>query len=141
MDAYLQNVLNGRLPINHQIIYGLQVRVRVTLTLTLTLPLPLTLTQDVFNLLPNSNVEELVKAFAVKTNDMMLAVYLSSIIRSVLALHNLINNKLYNKEKQLKQEKGDADDKEKAKEKPDGKENEKADGKAADGKDKPADKK
>merc|ERR1711865_1182477 len=57
---------------------------------------------DVFNLLPNSNVEELVKAFAVKTNDMMLAVYLSSIIRSVLALHNLINNKLYNKEKQLK---------------------------------------
>ena len=107
-------------PYPYQIIYGLQ---------------------DVFNLLPNSNVEELVKAFAVKTNDMMLAVYLSSIIRSVLALHNLINNKLYNKEKQLKQEKGDADDKEKAKEKPDGKENEKADGKAADGKDKPADKK
>merc|ERR1711935_1145797 len=107
VDAYLQNVLSGRLPINHQIIYGLQ---------------------DVFNLLPN-------------TNDMMLAVYLSSIIRSVLALHNLINNKLYNKEKQLKQEKGDADDKEKAKEKADGKENEKADGKAADGKDKPADKK
>jgi len=120
VDAYLQNVLNGRLPINHQIIYGLQ---------------------DVFNLLPNSNVEELVKAFAVKTNDMMLAVYLSSIIRSVLALHNLINNKLYNKEKQLKQEKGDADDKEKAKEKAEGKENEKADGKAADGKEKAADKK
>ena len=120
VDAYLQNVLNGRLPINHQIIYGLQ---------------------DVFNLLPNTDVDSLVKAFAVKTNDMMLAVYLSSIIRSVLALHNLINNKLYNKEKQLKQEKGDADDKEKAKEKPDGKENEKADGKAADGKDKPADKK
>ena len=119
VDAYLQNVLSGRLPINHQIIYGLQ---------------------DVFNLLPNTNVDELVKAFAVKTNDMMLAVYLSSIIRSVLALHNLINNKLYNKEKQLKQEKGDADDKEKAKDKADGKENEKADGKA-DGKDKPAEKK
>ena len=49
--------------------------------------------------------------------------------------------KLAELEKQLKQEKGDADDKEKAKEKPDGKENEKADGKAADGKDKPADKK
>merc|ERR1711935_554092 len=120
VDAYLQNVLSGRLPINHQIIYGLQ---------------------DVFNLLPNASVDELVKAFAVMANDMMLAVYLSSIIRSVLALHNLINNKLYNKEKQLKQEKGDADDKEKAKEKADGKENEKADGKAADGKDKPADKK
>jgi len=76
VDAYLQNVLSGRMPVNHRIIYELQ---------------------DVFNLLPNLNVEELVKAFAVKTNDMMLAVYLSSIIRSVVALHNLINNKIHNK--------------------------------------------
>lgn len=29
----------------------------------------------------------------VQTNDMMLAIYLSSIIRSVLALHHLIDNK------------------------------------------------
>tara|TARA_B110001452_G_scaffold266311_1_gene272857 strand:+ start:2058 stop:3203 length:1146 start_codon:yes stop_codon:yes gene_type:complete len=93
VDAYLQNVLSGRLPVNHQIIYGLQ---------------------DVFNLLPNTNVDELVKAFAVKTNDMMLAMYLSSIIRSVLALHNLINNKLYNKEKQRAADEGDGKEKEKA---------------------------
>ncbi|KAK6135820.1 hypothetical protein DH2020_030428 [Rehmannia glutinosa] len=53
---------------------------------------------DVFNLLPNLNVSELVKAFAVKTNDMMLVIYLSSLIRSVIALHNLINNKMLNKE-------------------------------------------
>lgn len=99
VDAYLQNVLSGRLPVNHQIIYGLQ---------------------DVFNLLPNTNVDELVKAFAVKTNDMMLAMYLSSIIRSVLALHNLINNKLYNKEKQRSADEGDG--KEKEKEKTDAKE-------------------
>ena len=69
VDAYLQNVLSGRMPVNHRIIYQLQ---------------------DVFNLLPNLNVEELVKAFAVKTNDMMLAIYLSSVIRSTVALHNLI---------------------------------------------------
>jgi hypothetical protein len=84
--------------------------------------------QDVFNLLPNLNVNELIKAFAgnlasfvwfnitdlifsysrnpycssimfpffcaVKTNDMMLVIYLSSLIRSVIALHNLINNKV-----------------------------------------------
>ena len=82
--------------------------------------------QDVFNLLPNLNVAELIKAFAgeakilfsafgifimssnfshslihmcalfyaVKTNDMMLVIYLSSLIRSVIALHNLINNKV-----------------------------------------------
>ncbi|WZY80081.1 hypothetical protein YC2023_026465 [Brassica napus] len=55
-------------------------------------------TEDVFNLLPNLNVNELVKAFSVKTNDMMLVIYLSSLIRSVIALHNLINNKLLNKE-------------------------------------------
>jgi len=90
VDSYLQNVLSGRLPVNHQIIYGLQ---------------------DIFNLLPNVNVEHLVKAFAVKTNDMMLAIYLSSIIRSILALHNLINNKLVNKEKERA-----AEEKEKASE-------------------------
>merc|ERR1719487_274754 len=79
IDAYLQNVLSGRLPVNHQIIYKLQ---------------------DIFNLLPNLNIEALIKAFAVKTNDMMLAIYLSSIIRAVVALHNLVNNKLVNKEKE-----------------------------------------
>ena len=37
--------------------------------------------QDVFNLLPNLSVEELLKSFAIKSNDMMLAVYLASMIR------------------------------------------------------------
>merc|ERR1712137_1245563 len=94
VDAYLQNVLSGRMPVNHRIIYELQ---------------------DVFNLLPNLNVEELVKAFAVKTNDMMLAVYLSSIIRSVVALHNLINNKIHNKEKEADADRETEKDKEKEK--------------------------
>lgn len=35
--------------------------------------------------------------FAVKTNDQMLVIYLSSLIRSVIALHNLINNKVNTK--------------------------------------------
>jgi len=30
----------------------------------------------------------------VKTNDMMLVIYISSLVRSVIALHNLINNKV-----------------------------------------------
>jgi 26S proteasome regulatory subunit N8 len=81
VDTYLQNVLSGRTPINHQIIYRLQ---------------------DIFNLLPNLNVDELVKAFSVKTNDMMCAIYLSSIIRAVVALHNLVDNRLVNKEKERK---------------------------------------
>ena len=50
--------------------------------------------QDVFNLLPNLGVEELTRAFAVKGNDMMLVIYLASLVRSVLALHNLLCNKV-----------------------------------------------
>ncbi|RYR46222.1 hypothetical protein Ahy_A07g031978 isoform A [Arachis hypogaea] len=75
--SYLDLVIDGKLPLNHEILYHLQ---------------------DVFNLLPNLNVNDLIKAFAVKTNDMMLVIYLSSLIRSVIALHNLINNKMLNKE-------------------------------------------
>eukprot|EP00850_Spirogloea_muscicola_P018051 SM000161S02433 [mRNA] locus=s161:99618:101711:- [translate_table: standard] len=77
IQAYLNLVVDGKLPVNHEIMYHLQ---------------------DVFNLLPNLNVQELVTSFAVKTNDMMLVIYLSSLIRSVVALHNLINNKILNKE-------------------------------------------
>ncbi|KAM0845091.1 hypothetical protein ACQ4PT_056625 [Festuca glaucescens] len=79
--GYLDLVIEGKLPLNHEILYHLQ---------------------DVFNLLPNLNVNELIKAFAgnqtLETNDMMLVIYLSSLIRSVIALHNLINNKMLNKE-------------------------------------------
>ena len=39
-------------------------------------------------------MEELARSFAVQSNDMMLAIYLSSLTRSVLALHNLIDNKV-----------------------------------------------
>ncbi|XP_022966548.1 26S proteasome non-ATPase regulatory subunit 7 homolog A-like [Cucurbita maxima] len=75
--SYLDLVVDEKLPINHEILYYLQ---------------------DVFNLLPNLNVADLVKAFSVKTNDMLLVMYLSSLIRSVIAHHNLIRNKMLNKE-------------------------------------------
>ena len=48
---YLTQVSDGKLPVNHPIIYQLQ---------------------DVFNLLPNLNVPDLMKAFTVKTNDQNL---------------------------------------------------------------------
>jgi 26S proteasome regulatory subunit N8 len=55
--------------------------------------------QQILNLLPNLNVEELVKAIMVKTNDTHMVIYLSSLIRSVIALHDLVNNKIrYNEE-------------------------------------------
>lgn len=70
---YLQKVSRGKLPINHQILYQLQ---------------------DVFNLLPNLSIEEFSRSFAVKTNDQLLVVYVASLIRSVIALDNLIGNKV-----------------------------------------------
>lgn len=77
---YMNFVLQGKLPINHEIMYQLQ---------------------DIFNLLPNLNFEEMIKSFQVKTNDMMLVIYLSSLVRSIVALHNLINNQVVNKEQEL----------------------------------------
>jgi len=50
--------------------------------------------QTIMNLLPNLNTEDLVRSFIVKTNDMQMAVYLSSLIRSVIALHDLVNNRI-----------------------------------------------
>ena len=104
---YLQKVANRKLPINHQILYHLQ---------------------DIFNLLPNLNLEEFTKAFAVKTNDQLLVVYLASLIRSVIALHNLIGNKIANHKAEMRLEKeGDKKREEKAakKEAVEGKEGEK----------------
>ena len=43
--------------------------------------------QDIFNLLPNMNVEALSKSLTVKSNDMMSSIYVASLVRSILALH------------------------------------------------------
>lgn len=50
--------------------------------------------QTILNLLPNLNTEEMVRSMLIKTNDMHMAIYLSALIRSVIALHDLINNKI-----------------------------------------------
>jgi len=73
MNQYLDNVQTGKLPVNNTIIRQIQ---------------------EIFNLLPNLKDKNLQKSFMIKTNDNMLAVYLASLIRSVTALHDLINNKL-----------------------------------------------
>ena len=77
--------------------------------------------QDIFNLLPDVKMLEFVKSMYVKTNDQMLVVYLASLIRSIIALHNLIDNKIQNRDaeknegkdlkKEKKEEKGDGDSK------------------------------
>ena len=85
-----QQVIDGKLPMNHQITYQLQ---------------------DIFNLLPNLTNPDFVKSVNVNTNDQMLVVYTASLIRSIIALHNLINNKLSNKEAERKESDKKADKK------------------------------
>lgn len=69
---YLNDVESGALPINHQVIYHLQ---------------------DVFNLLPALQGPK-GKARTTSTNDGLLVTYMSSLIRAVVALHDLVNNKV-----------------------------------------------
>jgi len=71
--TYLTKVINGQLPVNNQIIYNLQ---------------------NIFNLLPNLNVDEFVKSMLIKTNDLHLISYIASLVRSVVALHSLLTNKI-----------------------------------------------
>ena len=72
LKTYLDSVAAGELPVNHEILYNMQ---------------------DIFNLLPALSGKELVRSFAVKTNDAMLVLYVSAVIRAVCALDDLIENK------------------------------------------------
>ena len=58
-------------------------------------------------------MEELARSMLVKTNDMHLVLYVSSLIRSIIALHDLVNNKLHYKE--LDEQESKKDDKTKKK--------------------------
>eukprot|EP00440_Ansanella_granifera_P031853 gb/GFBE01034569.1/.p1 GENE.gb/GFBE01034569.1/~~gb/GFBE01034569.1/.p1 ORF type:complete len:355 (+),score=121.88 gb/GFBE01034569.1/:1-1065(+) len=87
ISQYLSQVVAGKLPMNQEIIYQLQ---------------------EIFNLMPDQDSEELVRSLATETNDMMLALYLGSMLRSTVALHNLINNKMRNKK--LKEKGADSKD-------------------------------
>jgi len=99
ISKYLQSVVTGNLPMNQEIIYQLQ---------------------EIFNLLPDQDSDELVRSFAMETNDMMLALYLGSMLRSTVALHNLINNKIRNKKTKVDEtkdkDKKKAEDKDKKEE-------------------------
>lgn len=72
IQKYLAEVSAGTMPANHQIVYHLQ---------------------DALNLLPNLADIDLMQSFTASTNDQMLVVYLSSLLRAVIALHALVDNK------------------------------------------------
>jgi 26S proteasome regulatory subunit N8 len=123
IGQYLQKVLDGDLPVNHAILNHLQ---------------------DVFNLLPNLSTpkptpvggssngvgpaggtaaatdnSELARAMSIKTNDQLMAIYLSSLIRAITAFHDLIENKIQNRQ-QAEEKEGKKEDGEKGEKKADG---------------------
>lgn len=77
VEQYLSMVLEGSLPINHPILYNLQ---------------------NMFNLLPNIQDPDFVRSLSVCTNDEYFSVYIASLVRGIISLHELINNKLANQE-------------------------------------------
>jgi 26S proteasome regulatory subunit N8 len=100
---YLQKVNSGALPVNHTILGHLQ---------------------DIFNLLPNLSTpssadgednNELARAMSIKTNDQLMNIYLSSLIRAIIAFHDLIDNKIKNRQDQAEEQEKEKD-KEKDKE-------------------------
>jgi 26S proteasome regulatory subunit N8 len=132
IGQYLQKVLDRELPVNHAILGNLQ---------------------DVFNLLPNLSTpkatpypgqlengmdaaqtdnSELARAMSIKTNDQLMAIYLSSLIRAITAFHDLIENKIQNRQQQEEKEGRKDDEKD---EKDASKANGVANGDAKEGKD------
>jgi len=91
VHAYLLDVAAGTLPVNHQIIYHLQ---------------------DALNLLPDLSDPVLTQGFTSSTNDQLLVVYLSTLLRAVIALHALVDNKATIGRAELEE---NTDDKEKEK--------------------------
>lgn len=72
VSAYLGAVLEGRLPINNDILYHVQ---------------------SMLSQLPNVRVEAVQRSLASATNDQHLLLYIASLGRAGLALHDLVNNK------------------------------------------------
>ena len=79
IKTYLINIISGKIPVNAQIICNIQ---------------------EIFNLLPNFDTESLIKAMSIQTNNNYLVLYLSWLVKTVVALHKLINNKIAIKEEE-----------------------------------------
>ena len=56
-------------------------------------------------MLPNLKVQEMVNSFSVKSNDYMYVIYCSTMIRSILSLHDLINNRIAAKDIEIEKAK------------------------------------
>jgi 26S proteasome regulatory subunit N8 len=118
IGQYLQKVLDEDLPVNHAILGNLQDVFNLLPNLSTPKPTPIGGTAAATNGADSGDNGELARAMSVKTNDQLMTIYLSSLIRAITAFHDLIENKIQNKQQ--------AEDKEKSKE--EGKEGDKKEG-------------
>lgn len=103
MKEYLNDVMDGKYPVNTEIVENLQ---------------------DIFNLMPNLDVDSIIKSFSVKTNDYMHMTYVCALIRACIGVHNLINNKVAIIDRERELIKQEEDRKKKLKEELEGKKKE-----------------
>lgn len=88
IQEYLELVIEGKLPANHQILGKLQ---------------------DIFNLLPdlspeiNNNVNSLSRAITMNTNDQMLMIHITQLVKAIIAFDDLIENKIANNNIKMKE--------------------------------------
>lgn len=81
IEQYLTSLIEGKCPINHQILGKLQ---------------------DVFNLLPNLTPElqnesnKLRTAITMNTNDQMMMIHVTQLIKAIIAFDDLVENKINN---------------------------------------------
>ncbi|KAF1810021.1 Mov34-domain-containing protein [Eremomyces bilateralis CBS 781.70] len=128
---YLQKVLDGELPVNHAILGNLQDV--FNLLPNLSTPKPTAATADATPGMPTVDNSELSRAMSIKTNDQLMSIYLSSLIRAITAFHDLIENKIQNRQQQEEKDAGtgaEKDEKEKAEGKDGEKKEEDKEGKA-----------
>lgn len=90
IKAYLTNVINKRITPNPLIINNIQ---------------------EIFNFLPNFETEDIIKSLSTHTNDNYLVLYLGCLVKTIISLHKLINNRIMIKEDEKQPEKKDSDKK------------------------------
>ncbi|KAK0647862.1 26S proteasome regulatory subunit rpn-8 [Lasiodiplodia hormozganensis] len=110
IGTYLQKVLDGDLPVNHAILGNLQDVFNLLPNLTTPKPVPAAAATTDSNgaAVPAVGDSDLARAMSVKTNDQLMTIYLSSLIRAITAFHDLIENKIQNKQQQEDKENGGA---------------------------------
>ena len=127
IGLYLQKVLDGELPVNHAILANLQDVFNLLPNLVSASPVSAsasalasasatsagaTGSTAVTNSTAHPSTammtanNDLARAMSVKTNDQLMAIYLSSLIRAITAFHDLIENKIQNRQQQEEKDNG-----------------------------------